>query len=374
MNKPFSKQFALLLGLFFSHSALGINADAGDEVSKLGDIADDYYAAGGKVNIEANIEGDVVAAGGRLSIDSSISEDLIAAGGYVTVRGSIRDDLRVAGGNIEIAAEVGDDLIAAGGNVSIGESTTVNGTVHLAGGSIKLAGAIQGNVTVAAATLEISGTIDGNLEYMGDRIELLDKAIVKGDLNYQSPNQASVAADATILGAINHEEKDWERSSRDFGLLSLLTFVVAVTVFLLVFPNYAVGSARRIGAEPLKSAGAGFLLLVLTPILAILSMSLVLGIWVGLTLLAFYAVALLTSYLIGCVFVGDWGAKRLNQDASSRGRIILAATLAIVLLKLISALPLVGNLLIFLLLVAGLGAGAMQINAIYRREPAHLSK
>ena len=36
-------------------------------------------------------------------------------------------------------------------------------------------------------------------------------------------------------------------------------------------------------------------------------MGIVLGVWVGLSIFAFYFVALPIGYLFGCFFVGDWG-------------------------------------------------------------------
>lgn len=99
-------------------------------------------------------------------------------------------------------------------------------------------------------------------------------------------------------------------------------------------------------------------------------MSVVLGIWVGLTLLAFYAVALLTGYLVGCIYIGDWGAGLLKKDLSTRGQRIASAALAILLLSLVAMIPLIGNLLVFILLLAGLGVGFLQLGVVYRRESA----
>ncbi|RZV52491.1 MAG: hypothetical protein EX270_09465 [Pseudomonadales bacterium] len=367
MNRLFCITATVLVGLFVSPATLCADVEAGKEIGRLGHIADDYYAAGAKVSVDADVAGDVVVAGGKLTINGRILEDLTAAGGSVSVRGIIRDDIRVAGGKIDIAAEVGDDLIAAGGDITLGSSTSINGDTRLAGGNITLAGKIQGDVVVVGSNLTISGTIHGDVEYIGNQIRLLDDAIIKGDLKYQSQNKAKSSPGATIIGATYYEEKDWNSDSRGFSLFFIIPIVVALALFLLVFPNYSVESARRIGAEPVKSVGIGFLLLIFTPIAAIFSMSIVLGVWIGLTLLAFYAVALLTGYLVGCISVGDWGARLLKQDLSTRGRRIASAALAVLLLSLVAVIPIIGNLLVFILLLAGLGAGFLQLNLIYRR-------
>ena len=80
---------------------------------KLYQIKDDYYAAGGVVDIDAVIDGDVVAAGGELFIGHQINGDLVAAGGRLKIRGRIDDDVRISGGELDIDAVIGDDLAAA---------------------------------------------------------------------------------------------------------------------------------------------------------------------------------------------------------------------------------------------------------------------
>jgi len=357
----------LLLGLILLPNPLYAYIDTDETIIKQGQIDDDYYAAGGKVTINADVAGDVVVAGGDLSINSRITDDLTAAGGSVSIRGSVQDDIRVAGGEIDIEAVVGDDLMATGGDIAIEPTTIIHGDTRLAGGDITVAGTIQGDLAAAGASLKIAGTILGDVEYKGNKLQILDGARIEGDLKYQSHVQAMISPNATISGDISYEEKDWNDNSRGFGFFFAVTMIVTGILFLLLFPNYTVESAKRIGAEPLKSIGFGLLLFVFTPIIAILFMSIVIGIWVGLTVLALYAVALLAGYLISCIFVGDLGARLLKKDLSSRSRRIISVVLAILLLAVVAMVPLLGGLLIFILLLSGLGAGVLQLNFIYRQ-------
>ena len=69
-------------------------SEAGDTVTKRGNIDDDYYAAGGVVDIDAEIDGDVIVAGGELYIGHLIEGDVIAVGGTLKIRGEIKDDIR----------------------------------------------------------------------------------------------------------------------------------------------------------------------------------------------------------------------------------------------------------------------------------------
>jgi len=118
----------------------------------------------------------------------------------------------------------------------------------------------------------------------------------------------------------------------------------------------------------LKSLGAGLLALIVIPVIAVLLISIVLGVWVGLSLLAVYLVALILGFLVACFSVADWGARRLNKDISTtRGR-LFSVSLVIIALGLISAIPVIGGLFMFLLLLAGLGGVILQLKDNYHQQ------
>jgi cytoskeletal protein CcmA (bactofilin family) len=361
---------ALLMGaLLMFPVASGASMDAGESVYRQGLVDDDYYAAGGEVNLDATINGDATVAGGELSISGRISDDLMAAGGKINIRGSVEDDLRIAGGEIYIDATIGDDMMVTGGKINIAPATTIGGNARLAGGEMTVAGTIAQDLTAAGADLKLAGTVNGNVEFKGEHLSILDGAHIAGDLNYQSPIEAVISPGAVITGKTNYEVADWEQGSQGFGFFFVITMIIAGIAFFLLFPNFSVESAQRIRSDPLKSIGVGFILFLITPFVAIVLMSIVVGIWVGMALLALYAVALLAGYLIGCLFVGDWGARLMKQELTTKGRRIASLALAIVLLGIVALVPALGGLLIFILLLSGLGAGLLQIQLAYNRLP-----
>ena len=306
-------------------------------------------------------------AGGEVSLDSQISGDLIAAGGRITIRGSVADDLRVAGGGVNLDVTIGDDLMVTGGKVSISPDSQINGEVRVAAGEVTVSGTIDGGLSVAAGRLVIGGRIAGNVDFVGDEIDLLDGVTIEGDLTYYSPQEKQFNANATIRGNLLHQESDWHHESDDFSFFFPITMMVSGVAFLLLFPVYSVDSARRPAEVPLNSAGLGLLFLVFAPIVAIICMVTVVGIWLGLALLALYAVAILAGYLVGLLFVGDWGARLLKQDLNTRWRRIASLLLAAVFMAIVSLIPLLGGLSVFVLLLCGLGAGLIQLKEKYRQ-------
>jgi cytoskeletal protein CcmA (bactofilin family) len=356
----------LLLGLPFSSFAM---TNAGETVTQRGTVDDDYYAAGSKVDIDADIAGDLVAAGGDLFIARRVQADVIAAGGSINLRGEVADDVRVAGGEITIDANIGDDLVAAGGEIRVTSGTTVGGDAWLAGGEVTIDGTINKDLVVGAGTIEIAGIIHGNVTIESGELHILKNAVIDGDLRYKSPEKATINPDSRITGTITYEQSEWDRDESGYGIFFLGTMLVASIVLFLLFPGFTVSAARKISAQPWQSLGLGLILLIITPIIAILLVSIMLGLWVGLSLIALYLVALPIGFLIGCFFLGDWGARLMHKELSTKGRRILSVTIVIILLGLIQLIPVLGGLLFFILLLLGLGAAMLQIHNVYN-QPA----
>ena len=364
IQKNIITYLAVVLIFLSTFSAFAMPA-SGEIVTQRGTLNDDYYAAGGTVDINALISGDVVVAGGELFIGHHIKGDVIAAGGSVNLRGDIEDDVRVAGGDILIDANIGDDLIASGGRINISSSSVVAGEAWLAGGDVNIAGTVNNNVHIGAGSVRISGFVHGDVTIEAGEIHIMEGAFIDGSLRYKSPHEAYIHADAKISGDVIYEQVEWEYTHSGTGIFFVITMVVASMVLYKLLPNFTMSSVARISSDPLKSLGAGFLVLVIAPLTAALLMAIVLGFWVGLSIMALYLVALLVGFLCSCFYVSDWVAKRFKKDISTTGRRFISVSLAIIVLGLLSNIPLIGGLLIFVLLLLGLGAVMMQLKEVY---------
>ncbi len=342
--------------------------DADDEVTKRGTVDDDYYAAGGEVDINAAITGDVITAGGELSIGRRIEGDVMAAGGSVKIRGEVKDDVRVTGGDLNIDAIVGDDLAASGGSVTVSPGTTVGGEAWLAGGDVTMAGTIGKNLKITAGNIRLSGIVHGDVELEGGEIQILEGAQIDGNLHYKSPRQASIAPSASIAGNVTYEEIEWDYSEHGFGILFSLTLIAAGILLFWLFPKFTLSSAERIASDPWKSLGVGIGLFIATPVIAVILMTIVLGVWIGLSVLALYFIALLLGFLISCFFIGDRGAKLMKKEISTTGGRLISVTLVIILIGFISIIPVIGGLMLFVLLLLGFGACLSQLRFVYRHS------
>ena len=355
----------LLAMLLASIGGAYANPEASDQITRQGVVVDDYYAAGGRIDLDADVAGDVVVAGGELRLGHRIAGDLIAAGGRIEISGEVTDDLRLAGGEIGLAINAGDDLAASGGRIDLRPNSSIGGNAWLSGRELEIGGTIAGDLAAYGGTIRISARVLGDVELEAQHIEWLPGASVGGDLRYRSPEVLPETVRSAVAGVLEHDDNA-AYADRGFGLFFSLALLIAGITLYLLFPRYTVAAARRIGADPWSCLGLGFVFLVATPFLAALLMLILLGFWVGLALLALYGVALLAGFLLGCFYLGERGGRLLRQPVETTGRRLISLAAVLLLLGLVQAVPLLGGLVLMLLLLFGLGAGMIQLRYVYR--------
>jgi cytoskeletal protein CcmA (bactofilin family) len=361
----------LLLFLFVCMLAIPMTAlsmpESGEMVSKRGTIDDDFYAAGGTVDINAVVAGDVVTAGGDLYIGHHIEGDVIAAGGTVTIRGEVLDDVRTAGGDITVDSIIGDDLIASGGRIKLSPDALVSGEAWLAGGDVYIGGTVNRNLNVGAGSVSIAGVVHGDVKVESGSLKILDGALISGDVYYRGPSEASIHPGSKITGQVHYEQVDWERPHEGMGIFFALSMIVASIFLFKLFPGFTQSTTDRLSTDPLKSMGAGLVIFIMIPVIAALLMAIVVGIWVGLSIMALYLVALITGLLMAFFALSDWSAGRFNIDVSSTKRRLLVTAIVIFIIALLGNIPVIGGLIMFVLLLTGLGAETLQLRAMYKQ-------
>lgn len=339
--------------------------EAGDNIVKRGRIAQDLYLAGGTVEVLANVDGDVVAAGGQVSIDNGVSGDVMAAGGTVAVRGRVADDVRLAGGNVTISGAVGDDAIAAGGNVLLARGATVGGRAWFGGNSVNVAGKVEEELKAGGNRVVIAGEIGGDVEVYAETLEIQPGAVIAGNVNYYSRDEARIANDARIAGTVTRHRlrpgEEMQEGMRVIGGIAriglYLSLMLTAVVYYLLFPQASIAAARTLNGSPWKSLGLGLAILAATPLVVALLFASLVGVWLALIALTLYLLILLLGFLTAILAVGDWGLHLLGRSAApSKGWRVLSIVATFVALWLVRWVPVLGGLVVFALLVFGLGA------------------
>jgi hypothetical protein len=225
-------------------------------------------------------------------------------------------------------------------------------------GSSAVNGTVNGSLTAFDAPVTISGEVDGDVVVFNGRVELRDGANVTGDVVSQS--DPVVDSGATIGGETQRIQTNFNWDG--FGWVGRLAWWLAVSVSTLVVGLvllWLVGrgaprivDAGRTGIGP--SIGWGLLAFFGLPILAIIALVTIVGIPLGLGVLA----ALGLIYAIGYSATAWIVGRRILREPTAW---ILAFLAGWGILRVLALVPILGGLVGFAAVVFGLGALAVVI-------------
>jgi cytoskeletal protein CcmA (bactofilin family) len=263
-------------------------------------------------------------------------------------------------------AQAGQDseaFVVLSGRADVPEGQQV-GDLVVFHGSATVDGTVEGSLTAFDAPVTISGRVNGDVTVFNGRVELQRGANVTGDVvSQQAP---VVASGATIGGTTTRLQTrtNWN----GFGWVGRVGWWLAVSVSTLVIGLVLVWLLGR-GADRVLEAGRtrvgpaiglGLLVFFGLPILAGLALVTVVGIPLGLVVLA----ALLLIYALG-YSASAWvlGRSILRRP----GAWVVAFLAGWAILRVVALIPILGGLVWFAAVVFGLGALAVAI--WYARGP-----
>ena len=129
------------------------------------------------------------------------------------------------------------------------------------------------------------------------------------------------------------------------------------SLFLVMFPGLSTRAAETIGREPWQSLGLGLAILVCVPFVAVVLLVTIIGIPLALLLIPLYLLLMFLGWIVAALFLGQRGMAALRGAApTSTGSRLLALLLALLALSLVRHLPVLGGIVAFLALTAGIGA------------------
>lgn len=335
-------------------------------------IDDDLYAFGQNVAILGTVTGSVIAGGNTVTVGGDVGGDLMAAGSTVLVNGPVHGSVRAAGQSVAINNQVDGDLLATGSTVSLLNGGGVGRDVLAAGTAVTLAGPVGRNVDVSGHDVRISDTVEGHVTTDATYLALDPTARIQGGMSYTSGNEADIAPGATVAGPIVRSAPaaesgaPWSAIAVDW-LKGIVGLAVLGLVLVALFPDTARRNTQVLRQSPWASLGLGVVVLLLVPLLAavVFGAGLLLGgWWLGLMLLAGYAVWLVFGYLVSAATLGGGLLVRLRQTPGFR---LWSLLLGLLVLAGLQFIPFVG----WLVAVAAVlfGSGALLLTAWSARRP-----
>lgn len=355
-------------------ASLGLQTRTGDVVVIDGEHDDMVFAAGGEVSLSLSTPDDVFAVGGNLDATNVSADHLSLAGGDIVLTGLAVNDVLVAGGDVLfIDGTIQDDIIAAAADLTLRRDLNVSGSAILSGASITLDAAIGADLKATAERIRMNGPVGGDVEVRATTLVIGPDTQIGGDLRHRS-GTIEIAEGALITGETialeprqgPNIEPVLHRASvmvALFGVLIVLGIVVLVLTTVLALPGLMNRSREMMVAQPLATLGIGFLISVATPALIALMFATVLGIPLGMLIIAICLTLTPLAFAASVYAIAMRGRRMLagahDNAPGLRSRFgwTFLVALAVIMVGLI---PIVGGVIWLLAFVFGLGAVASQ--------------
>jgi hypothetical protein len=192
----------------------------------------------------------------------------------------------------------------------------------------------------------------------------------KGTMKVEAHNPPSVDPGAKLSSPLQYTEvkhgKDY--NSPPYYWHQVLkwgaSFLFGLTMLLLMPGFFA--DAMRATERYSTAGGVGFLVLVATPVLAVIMAITIVGLGVSISLVFLYIISIYAAQ----VFVGAWVGSKLLGSAASTGAVAGRLALGLALLRIGKQLPYAGPLVAAVALIWGLGAIGL---SMYRRTRSSLA-
>ena len=345
-------------------------------------LGDDLFIAGGTVTVNEPVAADLIVSGGNIDVDAAVAGDAVALGGKVRLGVGVGHSVYAAAGQLTINGRVGRNVRVAGGQIELGPQSEVVGNVSAVGGQVRLHGKVNGHVQTAGSRVLIDGPVAGDVIATSGQVELGPNARIAGKLRYRSNQALRQDELAQVLGGIEQmtspakrgdEGRMADRERSRHGIAALLGgvwtlgLIVLAAILLAALPDLFAAIGQTMRERLGMSLLLGFAFLVCVPVAAVIVLATLIGIPLGLLALALYALLVPLAYVSASIGLADWALWRWLPGRSARLVPRIAASAAMLLiLSLLGWIPVLGGLIGFLVLLAGLGALMLQTPRIRR--------
>ena len=313
------------------------------------EISGDLYIVANTINIQqsATIGGNLFVVSMDCTLNGRVQKSIYATckSFKMDYYGSVANDLHLASREATLNSIVHRNAYIDSETINTSHDFMTYGDLKAETIVFNFSGEVEGDTTIKAKTLNFINS-NGN-----DTV----KCFIKGDLNYSTPSKLEIA-DSIVNGettySIYQEEKQAKPvfSIKDF-IIKLITFVLYVFIIVWLFVLFAKDYSnmdRPITVKNVFSAlGIGLLSILCVIILSILLLITSIGSRLALVLIVAYILVLL---LATPLFV-------LDIARALRGKLnFFVLTLLLALgVFIISQLPYIGGLFLFLFKVTGTG-------------------
>lgn len=361
------KRFATLFAAMMLVLVTSISCFADTEEYEK-DSAGNYFAAGDNVTIEGDGIFSGYAAGANVSATGANFEDGIAfAGAKINVTDVCAgSSAYLAGNSIEVKDSfISGNVLAAGSIVSIDDGSYCNAAL-LFGNTVEFSGTTN-SIIVAGNRVVIDGTINGDAIIEGDDVIIGENAVIDGAVTITADKEPQISDSATMgeykFNKITTKEAEGQ-VKRSVGAVIVdkiksaiywsLAMVLVGLVMCWLMKKQLLEAGIMVKERTGIMLGTGAIVLLVTPIAAIIALFTVIGIPVTLLVMTIYIVLCCIAIAFSGASIGRFVFSNLNP--------VLASIISIVILEFVKVIPIVGG---FVSLAACIYTLGYFVQAIY---------
>lgn len=297
----------------------GVSVDA-DQI-----VDGDYYVSVGpfgNTTMSGSVTGDMYAFGGFVTANGAVGGDVTIVGGTSHLHATVTDDVRIVSGEVTLADHVGGDLFVIGGVLNVLSSATVDGDIIFFGGDAEINGTVGGSILGTSERIRIDAKVGGDVDIKtATALTLGERTSIAGSLRYASSDPLVRSQSAVVEGEVIASEfakAETQKTVKDLLVPVFVTLFAALSFYSL-FRKEMQLLVEHIYAHPLQSGITGLSVFILGPVVSVLLIMTVLGIFVGIAGLA----ATLLIYILGLALSGAVLGAFLSKVFTKKLRVSL---------------------------------------------------
>jgi predicted anti-sigma-YlaC factor YlaD len=366
----------LALAFIFAAPATAIDHRSGTRVNiGAGETLDDTLLAHADyIRIDGVVTGNVISFANELTITGTVKGDVVAFCKTFNLDGTVEGNVYAFSQWSSIRGHVGNSVTTFVQQARLSDAAHIDSDLLMFVDEVNLDGNVARDVYVFGDRVFVRGSIGRNLRARVARLTLLAASQVGGDLFARVKKEKDLHIDpgATVVGK-TEVKLPAERPSRflraKFYIWEAVWLAAAFILGLLLhwlFPALF-QSRPQTPVAFLRTLGLGFLVLVATPVAAIIVAITV----IGMPLAVISLVLLLLGVYLAKVFVAAFVGQALTSGREGQPpAFALRLLLGLVILFVAMNLPYLGGWIAFLVILLGLGMSAMQVYRAWRRPAA----
>lgn len=341
---------------------------SGDNVNVNEVIDGNFFAAGSIIAIDGTVNGDVFVAGNTIIVSGIVNGDVFAVGSNIDVSGIVTGNVRFIGSSLNVRGQVERNVMAAGSSLMISNGASVGRHLSFSGASLVINGPVGGQLDAAGASVSLNSKVAGNVMLeLGSEgtVDLGDMAELQQNLTYRAAmgEQLTMSAGASVAGDTIFNE--WQQPVEKFEsqtvfkkvfawgkIINFLSLFILGLILIYLMPQPLDKVYSQMKKKFWPSLGRGLVVLIVTPVLAIILLFTVIGIPLALIMLAIYGIALYLTKAVVALAVG----RLLSDSFKWQLHPAWCLLIGLIIISALGWIPVIGWLLCFVLMLWALGA------------------